>query len=190
MDEKLKFTEQSIRGVFIIEPDLFVDHRGTFRRHFCENEFREHDIDFCVRQCNVSENIRKGTLRGFHYQIYPYGEAKIISCFKGGVYDILVDLRPESETYLKWISFDLSEENRKSLYLPHGCANAWLTLKENTWMYYHHSEFFNPGAEKGIRYNDPFFKFKWPTTPEVISEKDSIYPDFNPSAGSYSKGNK
>ena len=110
----------------------------------------------------------------------PYGEDKILSCIKGAIFDVVVDLRKDSAAYLKWASFELSEENRLSLYLPKGCANAYLTLQDNTWILYYHSQFYTPGSEAAIRYDDPLFKVKWPARPEVISEKDRGYPDFNP----------
>ena len=174
------FHEQKLFGVFIIEPEPYADDRGLLRRHFCEKEFSEHDLMTGIKQCNVSENKSRHTLRGFHYQLPPHGEHKLLSCMKGAVHDIVVDLRKGSETYLKWQSFQLSEENRLSLYVPVGCANAYLTFQDNTWILYCHSEFYAPGAESGIRYNDPFFKFDWPVKPEVISDKDLNIPLVDP----------
>lgn len=174
------FHKQKISGVFIIEPESYLDQRGLLRRHFCQQEFDKQGIKMNVKQCNISENKRRHTLRGFHYQLPPYGENKILSCIKGAIFDVVFDLREDSDSYLKWISFELTEENRLSLYLPKGCANAYLTLKDNTWIFYYHSEFYTPIAESGIRYNDPLLKVKWPVKPTVISEKDKNYPDFNP----------
>ena len=148
------------------------------RRHYCEKEFKDHGLMREIKQTNISENIKLNTLRGFHYQHEPYGENKVISCVKGRIFDIIVDLRKNSKTYLKWQSFEISEENRQSLYIPKGCANAYLTQKDDTWILYYHSEFFSPGNEGGIRYNDPFFKFIWPNEPEVISERDSNFSNF------------
>ncbi len=174
------FYEQKIPGVYIIEPDPFIDERGIFRRHFCEKEFKSYGIVTDIKQCNVSENKYRHTLRGFHYQISPFEERKTLSCFRGAIYDIVVDLRPLSPTYLEWITVELSEKNRNSIHVAAGCANALLTLEDNTLIYYYCSEFYNQSAERGIRYNDPFFKFKWPAEPKVISEKDRRYPDFAP----------
>lgn len=174
------FHKQKLPGVFIIEPESCLDRRGLLRRHFCRREFARQGIKMQVKQCNISENKKRYTLRGFHYQLAPYGEDKVLSCIKGAIFDVVVDLRQNSDTYLKWVSFKLSEENRLSLFVPKGCANAYLTLKNNTWIFYYHSEFYTPGAESAIRYNDPRFKFKWPAPPVVISEKDRNYPDFNP----------
>jgi len=176
----MKFFEQKTPKVYLIEPEPFVDKRGLLRRHFCQREFAEHDIFIDIKQCNVSENRHRHTLRGFHYQRPPYSEGKMLSCFKGSIYDIVVDLRPESPTYLRWIAVELTEENRLSLYVPPGCANAYLTLDDDTWILYYHSEFYSPGAESGIRYDDLFFQFKWPADPVIISEKDQSYPAFIP----------
>lgn len=174
----MKFHEQKIQGVFLIEPTPFVDDRGMFRRHFCQQEFQEHGIASEVRQCNVSENRYTHTLRGFHYQLPPHGEGKTLSCFVGTIYDVVVDVRPESPTYLQWLSFELNAENRKSIHIPPGCANAFLTLQDHCIIHYYCSEFYQGSAERGIRYNDPLFKFQWPATPVVISDKDKSHPDF------------
>lgn len=174
----MKFYEQEISGVFIIEPEPYIDDRGLFRRHFCEKEFKSHKLLSKLAQCNVSENKHKYTLRGFHYQLNPYWEAKTLSCLKGSIYDIVVDLRLDSPTYLKWVGFELSETNKKSVHIPLGCANAFLTLEDNSLIHYYCSEFYNPKFEKGIRYNDPLFNFEWPANPEFVSDKDNNYPDF------------
>ncbi len=174
----MKFAEQQIEGVYLIEPDPYKDERGMLRRHFCQNEFADFGLMTEIKQTNISENIKKHTLRGFHFQYPPYGENKVISCIKGSIYDIVVDLREESETYLQWQHFELTEKNRLSIYVPIGCANAYITLSDNTWILYYHSEFYMPRDEGGIRYNDPFFKFYWPAEPEVISEKDLCIPDW------------
>jgi len=176
----VKFSEQKIKDVLLIEPEPFIDNRGLFRRHFCQREFAEHGIFTDIKQCNMSENKLKHTLRGFHYLRAPNSEGKVLSCFKGAIHDIVVDLRPESTTYLQWINVELSEVNRISLYVPPGCANAYLTLHDNTWIFYYHSEFYIPGAETGICYNDQYFRFMWPAEPAVISEKDLNYPTFVP----------
>ena len=175
----MKFTEQKLEGVYLIEPEPHKDERGMLRRHFCQREFKNHKLMKDIRQTNVSENNKKHTLRGFHFQYPPYGENKVISCIRGSIFDIVMDLREESETYLQWQHFELTEENRLSIYVPIGCANAYITLSDNTWILYYHSEFYMPGDEGGIRYNDPFFKFHWPVEPEVISEKDLNIPDWS-----------
>ena len=176
----MKFFEQSIAGVFVIEPEPFVDERGMFRRHFAQEEFAAHGIVTDVKHCNVSENKFKHTLRGFHYQLAPYGEGKTLSCLKGSIYDIVVDLRPESATYLKWFGVELNEDNRQSVHIPPGCANAFLTLQDNCLIHYYCSEAYHGESERGIRYNDPLFNFNWPTEPVIISDKDRNHPDFQP----------
>jgi len=176
----MKFTEQNLNGVYTIEPEPYTDDRGLLRRHFCQREYGEHNLMTEIMQTNISENRKKNTLRGFHFQKRPYGENKIISCIKGRIFDIIVDMRQTSSTYLKWQSFELTEENRLSLYVPVGCANAYLTQDDNTWILYYHSEFYTAHAESGIRYNDRFFNFNWPCEPKIISEKDLKIPDFCP----------
>ena len=177
----MKIYEQSISGVFIIEPEPFVDDRGIFRRHFCEKEFTMAGITPEIQQCNVSENLNAYTLRGFHYQLPPHAESKTLTCFRGKMYDIVVDLRVESPTYLKWIGIELTSDNRKSLHVPAGCANAFLTLEDDTLIYYFCSRSYKPELELGIRYNDPSFKFIWPAEPKFISTKDMNHPDYKPS---------
>lgn len=178
----MKFFEQKIPNVYLIEPEPFMDKRGLLRRNFCHREFSEHGILIDIKQCNISENKNKYTLRGFHYQRPPHQEGKVLSCIRGSIYDIVLDLRHDSRGYLQWLAVELTEENRLSLYVPAGCANAYLTLEENTWILYYHSEFYTPNVEGGIRYNDPFFQFKWPAEPLVISEKDLDYPPFIPAS--------
>ena len=174
----MKFREQKLQGVYLIEPEPHEDKRGMLRRHFCQQEFSKYDLMTEIKQCNISENQRKHTLRGFHYQLPPNGEDKVISCFKGSIYDIVVDLRKDSQTYMEWQSFEFTEKDRLSLYVPIGCANAYLTLEDNTWILYYHSEFFNLSSEGGVRYNDPAFQFNWPAEPGVISAKDLNIQDF------------
>ena len=176
----MKFRELEIQGVYIIEPEPVTDARGLFRRHFCARELAERNLVTDVRQCNVSENPKRHTLRGFHYQIAPHGERKIISCFKGAIYDVVVDVRGDTATYLRWLAVELSDENRLSLYVPCGCANAFMTLRDDTWIFYYHSQWYTPEAERGIRYNDPLFQVDWPAAPVVISAKDQSHPDFTP----------
>jgi len=174
----MKFIKQQIKDLYLIKPEGFKDKRGMLRRHFCQNEFKVKNINFKIKQTNISENYKKFTLRGFHYQKEPYGEDKVISCIKGSIYNIVLDIRQDSKTYKKCQSFQLNEENRLSLILPKGCANAYLTLKNNTWILYYHSEFYKKNSEKRIRYDDPMFNFHWPKKPKVISDKDINVKDF------------
>ena len=174
----MKFTELDIQGVFFIDAEPYEDERGLFRRSFCTKEFQEKGINPSISQASFSENNFKGTLRGFHYQLDPHGEDKTISCIRGKIFDIIVDLRKDSKTYLKWISFEISAGERRNFHVPSGCANAFLTLEDNTLIHYYISKAYNPDFYRGIRYNDPLFSFKWPLDPSHISEQDLNWPDF------------
>ena len=174
----MKFTELDLHGVFKIEAEPYEDERGAFRRHFCEKEFSDHGIVSNMKQSNVSENFYSHTLRGFHYQDDPFAEGKTLSCLKGVIYDVVVDLRSDSPTYMKWISIELSAKNRTSVHIAPGCANAFLTLEDNCLIHYYCSESYNPDYEKGIRFNDMAFNFSWPVEPKVVSFKDQNHPDY------------
>ena len=172
------FIKQKIKGVFLIKPKLFKDDRGIFRRHFCHEEFLKNKITSNIKQANISINYKKGTLRGFHYQKKPYEEDKTMSCIKGEIFDIVVDLRKKSKTYMKWIGFKLSDKNKFSIHIPKGCANSFLTIKDNTIVHYYCSQKYNPTYEGGINFRDPKFKFKWPIRPKIVSDKDRTIPFF------------
>ena len=167
------FQKQKIKGLMVIKPNFFKDKRGLFRRIHCLNELKLKKINFKIKQVNISENKNIQTLRGFHYQKYPFSEDKIITCIQGEIHNIVLDMRKKSKTFMKWQSFKLSEQNRLGLLIPKGCANAYLTLKKKTWMLYFHSQFYKPGYEKSIKYDDPKFNFDWPKIPKVISKKDN-----------------
>jgi dTDP-4-dehydrorhamnose 3,5-epimerase len=175
----VKFKELDIAGARLIEPELVSDERGSFRRHFCSEEFAAHGIETRVMQGNVSENPHLHTLRGFHYQLAPYAEGKTISCFSGALYDIIVDLRPDSKSFLQWVAVTLDAKDRSSLYIPPGCANAYLTVAPNTVVHYYMSELYTPGSYRGFCYNDPSFNFEWPAKPQVISDRDRNLPHCN-----------
>jgi len=175
----MNFKELSIHGVWVIEPELFVDQRGTFRRSFCESQFKSHGLDSTCSQGNISENLRSHTLRGFHYQLPPFGESKTLTCLTGSIFDIVLDLREDSPTFHQWISLNLDCESRVSLHIPSGCANAWMTTSDDTIIHYYMSTPFVPDSYCGIRYNDPFFDFKWPAHPKYISDKDLTFPDYS-----------
>lgn len=178
----MKFIPQKLSGAFLIEPTPFTDERGVFRRHFCAREFAANGLGSNVLQSNISENRHAHTLRGFHYQVPPHGEGKTLTCLKGKLHDIMVDLRPESPTYLQWIEFTLDDQNRNSIHIPPGCANAFLTVTDDVLVYYVVSEFYQPDAERGIRWDDPRFGFRWPETPLHISKKDASWPDYQPAS--------
>ena len=172
----MKFQELGLPGVWLIEPELIQDERGIFRRHFCKKEFADHGIETGVMQGNISENPHLYTLRGFHYQAPPHSEGKTISCLSGGVYDIVVDLRKGSKTFLQWVSLTIDSKDRKSLYVPPGCANAYMTTEPNTIVHYYMTAMYTADAYRGFHYNDPAFNFVWPAPPKLISEKDQNLP--------------
>ena len=174
------FTPLDITGASVITPTPFGDQRGIFRRHFCAAEFTAAGLDGRVAQGNVSENLHRGTLRGFHYLDAGCGEAKTLSCLRGAVYDVVLDLRPGSATYLTWRAVRLDDRNRLSIHVPPGCANAFLTLEDDVIVHYYHSCAYVPTAEHGVRYNDARFGFEWPITPTIVSDKDRGYPDYVP----------
>lgn len=167
-----------ITGVQLIKPSFFRDNRGRFRRTFCFQALADAGIDFVVRQSNLSENPYAYTLRGFHWQ--ESNETKILTCVTGEIFDIVADIRIDSPTFGMWRGFQLSAENGYSLLIPAGCANAWLTLTDNTAIHYWHSDIYRPEAERGMRFDDPFFEFKWPNQPVIISAKDQSHPDYSP----------
>jgi dTDP-4-dehydrorhamnose 3,5-epimerase len=172
------FTETKIKGVYIIEPELLTDERGFFARSFCKEEFKKHGLETDIVQCNISYNKKKGTLRGMHYQVPPFEEAKIVSCTKGSIYDVVVDLRKESLTYCQWVATELSEKNFKMMYIPRGCAHGFQTLEDKAIVYYQMTEFFHPECARGIRWIDPSIGIVWPVPAMIISEKDKNYGDF------------
>ncbi|MBS3943900.1 MAG: dTDP-4-dehydrorhamnose 3,5-epimerase, partial [Melioribacter sp.] len=157
------------------------DDRGFFARAFCIKEFEMNGLCHNIVQINNSLSKDAGTLRGMHYQLAPKSEDKIVRCISGRLYDVIIDLRPESKTFKNWFGVELSAENRLSLYVPKGFAHGFITLEENTEAFYLVTEFYSPENERGIRYNDPEFNIKWPIEPKVISDKDLNHPDFNPS---------
>lgn len=174
----MKFIAQAIPDLFLITPDLHEDERGVFRRSFCKDEFAKQGINFSVEQGNISENFKKHTMRGFHYQVSPSNESKVISCISGALYNVVLDLRKDSEMYQKWVVLEVSADKRESMHIPAGCANAFLTMKDNTIVHYYMGDSFSPNTYRGFRYNDPKFSVKWPCEPKVISEKDLNFPDF------------
>ncbi len=173
------FNPTKLKGAYLIELEKREDERGFFARSWCQREFEAHGLNPRLVQCNISFNKKKGTLRGMHYQAPPYQEAKLIRCTAGAIYDVIIDLRQNSETYKEWIAVELTAENRKMLYVPEGFAHGFQTLMDNTEVFYQMSEFYIPPYSRGIRWNDPQFKIIWPEAEErVISLKDQTYPDF------------
>jgi dTDP-4-dehydrorhamnose 3,5-epimerase len=175
----MKFFKQSIEGLVLLKPEVLEDSRGAFRRNFCAKEFRENGIEFLVCQGNISENSKQYTMRGFHFQKYPGNESKVITPLSGGIYNVVIDLRRSSSTFLKWVSFEVSSARRESLHVPAGCANAFLTTSVNTVVQYYMGDYFKPESYAGFRYNDPYFDVQWPYDPAVISDRDASFPDFS-----------
>ena len=171
------FTETKLRGSFLIELEKLEDERGFFARSGCKKEFERLGIHLNVAQSNISFNTAKGTLRGMHYQISPHGEAKVVRCTNGSIYDVIIDLRRDSETYKQWFGAELSGKNYKMIYVPENFAHGFLTLEDNTEVSYQMSEFYYPDYAKGIRWNDPEFAIQWPGEVRSISDRDKSYPD-------------
>ena len=178
----MKFTETPIKGAFTIELEKRGDNRGFFARLFCGREFQQHGLNPNIAQINDSISRHRGTLRGIHYQIAPKAEDKTFRCLRGSLFDVVIDLRPESPTFLKYFTVELTAENRTMVCVPKGCANSYLTLEDHTEIIYLSSEFYSPEHERGIRYNDPQLNIRWPFEPVVISDKDRNHPDFDPAS--------
>ncbi len=174
------FRPSPLNDAFVIEPERIEDDRGFFARSFCAREFETHGLNPRMVQCNISYNVAKGTLRGMHYQIAPFAEAKLVRCTSGSIFDVIIDLRSLSPTYLKHHSVHLSAENRLMLYIPEGFAHGFITLEENTEIFYQMSQYFTPNSARGIRWNDPLLEIPWPLEPKVISKRDQTYPDYEP----------
>lgn len=172
------FSETTVTGVFLVGFQTMPDQRGFFARSWCQQEWDRAGLNPRLAQCNVSFNLRRGTLRGMHYQAAPHAEAKLVRCTRGAIYDVAVDLRPDSPTFLRWAAAELTADNRRALYIPEGCAHGFLTLEDNTEVFYQMSEFYHPEAARGVRWNDPAFGIEWPAEVKVISERDRSYPDF------------
>ncbi|MDW7981063.1 MAG: dTDP-4-dehydrorhamnose 3,5-epimerase [Verrucomicrobiales bacterium] len=176
----MKFIETPLKGAYVIELDPRADERGWFARFFCKQEFEQHGLCNNIVQINNSFSKHKGTLRGMHYQVPPRAEDKIVRCIRGAFYDVIVDLRPDSPTFLQHFGIELNAENRKMLFVPKGFAHGFLTLVDETEALYLVTEFYSPQHERGLRYNDPKLGIKWPFEPVVISQKDRQHPDFDP----------
>jgi len=207
------FTETKLKGAYIIDLEKLQDERGFFARSWCQREFEAHGLNPRLAQCNISFNSKKGTLRGMHYQTKPFEEAKLVRCVRGSIYDVIIDIRPDSATYRQWIGVELSSPRfhlpssispfpvdsspltahgspstahslqlttgYKMLYIPEGFAHGFLTLEDDTEVFYQMSEFYSPESARGIRWNDPAFGIHWPLEPQVISDRDRSYPNFS-----------
>ena len=178
------FNETRLKGVYLIELEHLEDARGFFARTFCREEFEKHGLNPCVAQCNVSFNRRSGTLRGMHYQVPPYSEAKLITCLAGTIYDVIIDLRHDSPTYRAWEAFELCARRPQitphspMLYVPEGFAHGFQTLEDDTEVFYQMSTFYHPPSARGLRWNDPTFNIQWPDAERTMSEQDRNFPNF------------
>ena len=163
----------------LMELEPFIDNRGSLTRLFCQNILSQNSSKFDIKQSNLSINKNKNTLRGFHYEKPPFVEQKILICISGQIYNTVIDLRSSSETFMQSESYELNCRKPQALYVPPGCANAFLTLEDNSQVLYYHSEPFNPSKYAGFRYDDPLFNLVWPRVPEIISERDLTHPEFS-----------
>jgi dTDP-4-dehydrorhamnose 3,5-epimerase len=170
------FIEIGFNGAYLVEPEFVRDERGSFARTWCQQEFETHGLNPCLVQCNISFNKKRGTLRGMHYQIAPYEEAKLVRCTMGAMYDVILDLRPSSKTFKQWFSVELTAGNYRALYIPEGFAHGFQSLEDNTEVFYQMSEFYHLESARGIRWDDPAFGVSWPINAPVISEKDKNFP--------------
>jgi dTDP-4-dehydrorhamnose 3,5-epimerase len=175
----LVFVETKLAGLYIIEVEKREDERGFFARTFCQHEFEAHGLNPRVAQCSTSFNKKKGTLRGLHYQVAPYAEVKLVRCTAGAIYDVAVDLRPDSPTYKQWVAVEQTDSNRKSFYIPAGCAHGFQTLVDNAEVYYQISEFYHAEAARGVRWDDPALGIVWPDVENRnVSERDMSFGDW------------
>ena len=174
------FTQTKLKGAFIIDLEEHQDRRGFFARTFCAQEFAEHGLKSTVVQCSIAFNHRKGTLRGMHYQVPPATEVKLVRCIQGAIYDVIIDLRPDSPTYRKHIAVELTAKNRRALYVPELFAHGYQTLTDSAEVMYQMSEFYAPEYQSGCRYDDPIFGIEWPLAISEISQKDNALSCYVP----------
>lgn len=175
----MKFHPTPLSGAFTIELEKRGDDRGFFGRLFCEKEFEAVGLSQKFVQINDALSLQKGTLRGMHYQLPGSAEAKVVRCIRGSLYDVILDLRPDSPTFCNWFGAELTAENRLMMYVPKGFAHGLVTLEDNTEAFYLADEFYSPSCERGIRFDDPKFQIQWPISPSEISDKDKNWPDFD-----------
>ena len=170
------FQETPLPGAFVIEPERFEDERGFFARTWCRREFAERGLSTELAQCNTSFNTRQGTLRGMHFQVAPHAETKLVRCTRGAIYDVIIDLRPDSPAYRRWFAVELTAANLRQLYIPTGFAHGFQTLVDGSEVFYQISEFYHPDSVRGVRWDDPAFGIVWPLPVSVISPRDQAYP--------------
>lgn len=174
----MEFSKTSLKDALIIEPKRLEDERGFYARGLCQKEFADQGLVLNIVQSNISFTHKKATLRGMHYQQAPHQEVKIVRCTRGAIYDVIIDMRTESPTFKQWLGVELTEDNRKTLYIPGGFAQGFITLRDNTEVSYSVNEYYHPEVETGLRFNDPAFGIEWPITPEIMTDKDKSWPDY------------
>ncbi len=174
----MRWTTLKLEGAYIFDLEPIPDSRGFFARTFSVDDFVKRGLNPEVNQCNLAYNFKKGTLRGMHFQVEPATEVKLVRCTRGSIYDVIVDIRPESPTYLQWEGVELSAENRRTLYVPEMFAHGYQTLTDDTEIFYQVSQGYAPQCARGYRYNDPVFGIEWPLPVSEISEKDKTWPEF------------
>lgn len=176
----MRFTKTPLRGAWVIETERLRDERGWFARTFDAKEFAAYGLCTEIVQCNISFNVRRDTLRGMHYQAHPHGEPKLVRCVRGAIFDVAVDLRPDSPTFKRWHAVELTDENGLAFYIPDGCAHGFLTLRDESEVLYQMGHEYVPDSARGVRFDDPAFAIRWPEVDgeRVISERDRSYPDF------------
>jgi dTDP-4-dehydrorhamnose 3,5-epimerase len=176
----VRFMPTTLAGAYVIEQERHADERGFFARTWCAREFAAHGLETGLAQCSVSFNHRRGTLRGLHYQAPPFAEAKLVRCTRGALYDVAVDLRPDSPTFRRWVGVELTEDDGRALYIPRGFAHGFYALADATEVTYQISTAYQPQAARGVRWNDPFHGVTWPGPVAVIAPRDRDYPDVSP----------
>lgn len=174
----MNITPLKIKGTALVEIKPISDERGFFARSFCAQEFSDAGLSLNIVQSNLSQNVKKGTLRGMHFQAQPKPDPKLVSCIQGAIFDVIVDVREDSDTYCQWLGHELSADNRKALFVPPGCAHGFITLSDDTVVHYQMGEVFVADLACGVRWDDPAFGIEWPTEPIVISERDATYANF------------
>jgi dTDP-4-dehydrorhamnose 3,5-epimerase len=178
----MRFLKTPVDGALIVEFESNRDSRGEFSRTFCQDVFARAGVSMQVMQTNISKNLRKMTLRGLHYQADPHGEPKVVHCIRGRVFDVAVDLRPQSLSFCRWTSVELSPDSGRALYIPSGCAHGFLTLEDSSDLFYLMGAPFVPDSQRGVRWDDPAFRISWPAEPGEMSQRDASYPDFSAGA--------
>ena len=174
----MRATELRLKGAFTIEPEKFADVRGFFARSWSQQEFQQLGLDQNLVECNVSFNKTKGTLRGMHYQAEPHAQVKVVRCTRGAIFDVIIDLRPDSATFTQWAGVELTAQNHLMLYIPTGFAHGFQTLRDDTEVLYQMASYYVPESGRGVRWNDPAFGIQWPDDERIIIARDNEYPDF------------